>query len=209
MDVEALMHLTQESKPILTKEIIAFMSQIQDQRVILYLANFLSYKNKSIKLGAIQTLGKIGDEPTNKILLGFISDADEEVRTAAAEKLKFFHDRQLLKYIFNLVSDKAFIKKSLKEKRAFFDFLGRSQSEQACDFLRKILKKYSFFPFPKQKEACLRAVRALEMMATAAAKDILKEGAKKQRGKIREACLQALKNTAECDKPSSSEGTTT
>jgi len=209
IDAEALMHLTQESRPILTKEIIAFLSQIQDKRVLLYMAKFLSYKNKSIKLEAIQTLGKIGDEATNKILLGFVSDADEDVRIAAAEKLKFFHDRQLLEHIFNLFSDKAFNKKSLKEKRAFFDFLNRSQSEQACDFLRKILKKYSLFPSPKQKEACLCAVRALEKMTIPAAKEVLKECARRRHGKIRKACLQALKNMAECDEPSSSEEKTT
>lgn len=201
-DAGALIGLTQESKPVLTKEIISFLSRSEDKRVIPFLANFQGYKNKSIKLEAIQTLGKIKDEAANKILLGFISDTDAEVRTAAAEKLKSSREKQLLDHILSVVSAKAFKKKSIKEKRAFFDFLGRSRSEEACVHLWNILKKSSFFQSPKRKETCFCAVRALEIMATPTAKDILEKGALRRRGKIREACLQALKNMAKGDKTS-------
>jgi len=204
-DAGALMLLTQESKPTLAREIIAFLSHSEDRRVIPFLASFLGYKNKEIKLEAIQSLGKIENEKANKILLGFIADADEDVRTAAAENLKFFKDRQILDQIIALVSAKAFPKKSSKEKKAFYDFLGKSRSEEACVYLRKILRKSPFSPSFKQKEACLCAVRALEIMASPAAKEALKEGAQRRRGKIRKACLQALEKMTGENEPSPSE----
>jgi hypothetical protein len=207
IDVEALLRLTQESKPVLAKEIIASLGQSKDKRIIPYLANFISYKNKAIKLEAIRTLGKLENEAAAKILLGFLSDADEDVRTAAAENLKFCEDRQTLEQIFALVSDKSFNKRSALEKKAFFDLLGRTRTAESCAYLRKTLRRPSVFLDSQKKAACLNAVRALEMMATASAREALTECARRRRGKIRKACLEALAKMAEPAGPSSPQET--
>ena len=206
IDVEALLRLTQESKPGLTKEIIASLGQRKDKRIIPYLANFLSYKNKTIKMEAIRTLGKLENEAASKILLGFLSDEDEDVRTAAVENLKFCEDRQTLEQIFALVSEKVFNKRSAQEKKSFFDLLGRTRTAESCAFLRKILTKPSVILDSKKKSACLNAVRALEQMATSSAREALEECARRRRGKIRKACLEALAKMAECAGPSSPQG---
>jgi HEAT repeat protein len=207
IDVESLLRLTQESKPGLTKEIIASIGQSKDKRIIPYLANFLSYKNKAIKLEAIRALGKLENEAAAKILLGFISDGDEEVRTAAAENLKFCEDRQTLEQIFALVSEKVFNKRSAQEKKSFFDLLGRTRTAESCAFLRNTLTKPFVILDSKKKSACLDAVRALELMATPSAIEALKECARRRRGKIRKASLEALAKIAECAGPSSPQGT--
>jgi HEAT repeat protein len=190
-DSGAVMGLAQESRPGLTKEIIGLLSRSRDKRIVSYLAGFLRYRNKVIKLEAVKALGKIDDETVGKILIGFLSDEDEEVRTAAARALKTVQ-KAVLDHLLIVAWDKAFKKKTRTEREAIYQALARSSSADACDFLRKRLKKTFLFPSRKKTEMALLAASALGKMAIPAAEEVLKDGAKSRSKKVREACLRAL-----------------
>ena len=196
-DLQKLIDLVQESRPALSQEIIGLLCENEDKRIVTFLANIVSYKNTSVKLAAIRALGRIQDEAADKVLLGFLGDPNEQVRASALDNMKKTVDKQVLSRVMEAITAKSFAKKSDREKKALFDFLGRSDSEEACAFLREILRKVPFLPNPKHTELCLYSIAALERMRLAASKGVLKEGAKRRNLKIRNACLKALQAKAE------------
>jgi hypothetical protein len=196
-DIQRLGTLIQESRPTLSQEIIRLLRESQDRQVVSFLAKVVSYKNPIIKLAAIRALGKITDEAANKLLLGFLPDPDEDVRVTALENLKQTEDRPFISHITAMIGEKSFAKKSAREKNAFFDFLARSDSEEACAFLAGILRKVPFLPNPKHTELCLLSVSALAGMKRPVSLDILKEGSKRRNLKIRTACFKALRSRSE------------
>jgi HEAT repeat protein len=193
-DLHELTGLVQESRPALSQEIIRILSESKDSRIVTFLANIVSYNNTSVKLAAIRALGQVQNEAANKVLLGFLADPNEEVRTSALDNMKEAADKQVLSHVIEAIEDKTFRRKSDREKKALFDILGRSDSEEACGFLREILTKVPFLPNPKHTELCLYSVDALEKMRLATSKEVLKEGAQRRHRKIRSACLKALES---------------
>jgi HEAT repeat protein len=196
-DLQELTGLVQESRPALSQEIIRILSESKDSRIVTFLANIVSYNNTSVKLAAIRALGQVQNEAANKVLLGFLADPNEEVRTSALDNMKEAPDKQVLSHVIEAIKDKTFRRKSDREKKALFDILGRSDSEEACGFLREILTKVPFLPNPKHTELCLYSVDALEKMRPATSKEVLKEGAQRRHRKIRSACLKALQSKSE------------
>jgi HEAT repeat protein len=157
----------------------------------------VAYKNTPVKLTAIRALGRIQDEAANKVLLGFLADPNEEVRTTALDNIKKAADRQVLSHVIEAISDKDFFKKSDREKKSLFDVLGRSDGEDACLFLGAILTRVPFLPNPKHTELCLHSIGALEQMRLTASTEVLKKGAKRRHLKIRNASLKAIQSKSE------------
>jgi hypothetical protein len=196
-DLPKLIALVQESRPMLSQEIIRLLSQSGDSRIVTFLANTVAYKSVPVKLAAIQALGQIQGEAADKVLLGFLSDGNEEVRVRALQNMKKAADRQVISHIIEAVRDKGFVKKSAREKKALFGVLGRTDSEEACSFLREILAKVPFLPNPKHTELCLHSIAALEEMNIPNSLEALKKGAKRRHQKIRSACLRAIQSKSQ------------
>ena len=196
-DLHELMALVQESRPMLSQEIIRLLSESGDIRIVTFLANIVAYKNVPVKLAAIQALGRIQEDAAHKVLLGFLADENEEVRVRALENMKKVADRQVLSHIIEAIRDKSFARKSDREKKSLFGVLGRSDSEEACSFLGGILGKVPFLPNPKHTELCLYSIGALKEMSLANSKEALKKGAKRRHHKIRSACLKAIQSKSE------------
>lgn len=196
-DLNELMALVQESRPALSQEIIRLLGETGDLRIVSFLANIVAYKNTPVKLTAIRALGRIQDEAANKVLLGFLADPNEEVRTTALDNIKKAADRQVLSHVIEAISDKDFFKKSDREKKSLFDVLGRSDGEDACLFLGAILTRVPFLPNPKHTELCLHSIGALEQMRLTASTEVLKKGAKRRHLKIRNASLKAIQSKSE------------
>lgn len=195
-DLSALMNIVQDSKPNLTKEIIAIVRRNRDKKAVHFLASFLSYKNPSLRMAAVNALGSSLEESAGKILVGFLSDEDENVRIRAAANLNLFKDTTLTGHILEIVSSKNFKKKSTEEKKILIECLAKSQTEEAFAHLRSLLNRSSLFPRKKQEELRLHAAGALEMVATPQAVEALREGARSRNKKIKQACLQALEKLA-------------
>jgi HEAT repeat protein len=191
-DLHELMDLVQDSRPSLSQEIIGFLGESGDKRTLTFLANIVSYKNAAVKLAAIRALGRLQDQAAGKVLLGFLADPDEEVRAGALDNMKGVSDKQILSHIFEAIAGKSFAGSSEREKRALFGALSRSESQEACAFLRRILTTATFLPSSKKTELSLYSLTALEQMGISQAADALREGAKRRHGKIRRACLKAL-----------------
>ena len=80
-----------------------------------------------------------------------------------------------------------------REKKALFNVISRSDSDEACEFFAGILGKVPFFPKPRHTEISLYAVSALAEMRHPRSLELLRKGAKRRNLKIRKACLEALR----------------
>jgi HEAT repeat protein len=206
-DLHELMRLVQDSRPALSQEIIGLLGESEDKRILSHLANIVSFKNTAVKLAAIRALGRRPEPAADRVLLGFLADPDEEVRLGALDNMKMVADRQVLSHVFGVIAAKDFAGKSDREKKALFEAIGRSDSEEACAFLRRILTRAPFLLSPKHVELCLYSVSALSRMALSSAREALREGAKRRRRKVRRACLQALQAKAAEIPPTFTRGT--
>lgn len=192
-DIPALVYLAKDSRVSLSKEVIAILGKIGGKEVTHHLENFVDHSNKTIKLETIQSLKKIADEASNKILVKFLHDEEEEVRAMAALSLKYFGDNEISGTVVQLAKNKDFNKRSRVEKKALLNFLAKTKNSEICSLLQSHLKKWSILSRAKQNETRLCAVSALEAMATPGAVEALKGGAKLRNKKIRGACNLSLR----------------
>lgn len=191
-DLGTLTALANDSRPDLSGEIIRFIAASRDPKAPQYLAAFLGFQNRGIKLEAVHALGRFEDVMAHKILAGFLKDPDEELRVQAALRLKYLGDRPRLLAIIAEASSNAFRRRSAAEKQAIFDFLGRTRLDEAFQFLKATLERRSLFPSPAEIATRLCAVGGLEHMATPAALETLRRGSRARQKRVREACSEAL-----------------
>ncbi|HEX2695319.1 MAG TPA: HEAT repeat domain-containing protein, partial [Acidobacteriota bacterium] len=191
-DLGTLTTLANDSRPDLSGEIIRHIAGSRDPKAPQYLAAFLGFQHQGIKLEAIHALGRFEDAMANKILAGFLKDADEELRVQAALRLKYLGDKPRLLAIILEASERSFRKRSDAEKQAIFDFLGRTRTDEAFAFLKGTLERRILFSSPADIATRLFAVRGLEKMATPAALDALRRGSRSRLKKLREECAAAL-----------------
>lgn len=196
-DPGLIVRLANESRPALSREIIRILIGFPEDRGIAHLSAFLMFKNRDLKLEVIHALGSRKDEMSNKILMGFLSDPDEELRIQAAMKLNPTEEKTRIVHVIREASDPGFRKKSLKEKQAILSFLGRTRSAEALAFLTACLARTTLFPSSRNQEMRLAAVAGLESMGTAEAEAALEEGTRTRGRKVREACALALARAAQ------------
>ncbi len=186
-----LADLAQDSKPILTKEIIRILGRLPARKAISFLAGFVRSKNRDIQLEAIHVLGEMAEETADKILLGFLTEDDEEIRIAAAQSLSSVH-HSTLEHLLALTKEKSFAKKKLAEIKAIFSALAKSNSGEACMALKTYLPFRSFWVRSRKMEIALLAAGALSAMSAPLAKEVLEEGLLARSKKIQRTCRQAL-----------------
>lgn len=192
-DFLALMELAREDRISLTKEIISVLGSAEDKRMILLLANFLSYRNASIKRAAIESLGKVEDPSASKILIRFMADKNEKIRILAAKNFRVYEDESLLEALIQMVQDKSFMKKSLEEKQPIMDVLAKSRMDKPYELLQHMISKVGFLSRSKHVESSFCAIKALEKEGAPEAVNILKRATKSHKKRVRVASRSALK----------------
>jgi len=194
-DFTTLIDVVQQERASLSAEVIDILSTIEDRKAIQLMANFIPFRNKSIKIKAIEYLGRSRDVTASKILIGFLSDNDEGLRVLAAKNIHHL-DSSVLRSLLSVVEDKKFQLKSRKEKQAVIDLLTLSQDKKAYKVLEQMLKRPGLLFSSKRIESGLCAAQALEKTGAPEAISILEKGIRVRNKKIRQACRQSLTRTS-------------
>jgi hypothetical protein len=197
-----LLQLATSSRPTLTKEVIAALGSHPDRRVVLLLAAFKGAWDNSIKQEAIRVLGRSTDAGAIRILGDFMKDPDEDIRVFAANCIMTMNDKALSEYIKSVVQSKMFYKKSLAERQAYLDLLGRQLNWESYDVLRDLLRQRTGLVNRKRRlETRLAVVQTLARTGGSLAREVLEEGCQMRGLKVRHACRQALKNLPRPSQP--------
>jgi hypothetical protein len=179
-----------EQKPQLTTALIEIMQQQPAHKIIPFFSAFLTMSSKDLKLKAIEALASFNDELANKLLMALMNDKDQEVRLKATTSLKFLGDASHLGQLMTEISTARFKARSFEEKKALFEFLGRTKSQEAFNFLKKIFLKKSWRPGTTELRLC--AVAGLEKMGSNEALALLRRGEHFFNRQVREASAEAL-----------------
>jgi len=198
-----LVALANDSKPALTKIIIAILSRLDTKKALHHFAQFTNFKSPAIKLEAAHALGKFPTETANKILLGFLNDDDSRVRLEAATRLHVLPERDQadIENLLHLASSKAFDKKDKEEKSALLFFLIRNQTHEVIRFFGTLLKKSGLFMSAAQVETRVCAIEALEKAKSHSAIGILQKVARSGNKRIRQASQAALNRISGSTQP--------
>jgi hypothetical protein len=196
-DPRGLAALASDERPQLSRAVIGLLGQYPDNKGLPHFSVFVGLKTKEIKLEAIRALGQFRDEMANRILHGFFNDKDEDVRIQAALKLNPVEEKSKIQQLIREAEGRHFQDKSLKEKQAILSFLGRTQTEEAQTFLRKIFSKRGFWMSAKARDMKLSAVAGLEALGTEEAAKFLEKGAQSRNKALQESCSRALARLAQ------------
>jgi hypothetical protein len=191
-DPGRLASLASDERPLLSKAIVGFLGPDFGERGLPHFAVFLRFRTKDLKLEAIHALGRARGELSDKILMGFLNDPDEDIRIEAVSRLDPMEQKSRIRHLVEEARARGFRAKSLKEKQAVFSYLGRTRSEEALEFLRKTLGKRRFWMSRRTREIKLAAVAGLESMRTSAAIGVLEGGSRTRNRTVRNACSLAL-----------------
>jgi HEAT repeat protein len=191
-DLNLVVRLAGDARPALSLEIIGLLSDLPEEKGIPAMSVFLGFRNRDIKVEAIQALGRRPGEKSSRILLGFFDDPDEVIRIQAALHLKQVEEKSRILHVIKKASTPEFRKKSFKEKQAVLSFLGRTRTPDALSFLSAALKRKTLWPSKRRLEMRLAAVSGLESMGTAEARATLEAGRRAFGKKVRKSCAEAL-----------------
>lgn len=179
-----------DQKPALTAAVIELMKELSGPKIISQFSNFLTLADAGLKIKAIEALDTFQDEMANRILLGFMNDRDPEVRLKATSSLKYLGDAGRLSQLIKEAGSRAFRQKPFEERKALFEFLGRSRNPEAFNFLRRMYLKKSWLPSATELRLC--ALAGLEANRSPEAVELLRRGEKFLNRRVREASSQAL-----------------
>ena len=194
---ETLARLVDDNKTNLSKEVISILSSIREKRSIQSFAVFIPSKNKTIKSEAIKSLGKFKDTTSNKLLLGFLNDSDENIRILAARNIPIIKDDSIIEHVIQMAKHKGFKDKNEKEIESILEILARSKTEKAYEGLKKIIGKLSFFSGSKNTMIGLCAIESLKAVDNLESREILKKGSRSKNKKIKEASDSALQQPSQ------------
>jgi hypothetical protein len=197
-----LLQLATSSRPALTKEVIAALGSHPDKRVVLLLAAFKGAWDSSIKQEAIRFLGKSTDPGAIRILSDFMKDPDEDIRVFTANSIMTLNDKVLGDHVKSTVLNKNFYKKSLAERQAYLDLLGRQLNWEAYDVLRDILRQRSGLVNRRRRlDTRLAVVQTLARTGGSRAREVLQDGCHMRGLAVRRACRIALESLPRLTEP--------
>ncbi len=194
-NVDILAHQLRDGKPVITREIIALLGRHPGQRALTCLAALSTYTNEEVKLAAVGTLGSSCEPLSQRILLAFVQDENDDVGTAAAEQLRWPGKEEVLKRIIKITQSRQFLLFGPKRRIAILSSLARSRDPEALGAVRRAMEKSGLFTRERRLQTRLCAVEALSRARNAEALDILKQGLKSSNRRVSEACRRALETS--------------
>jgi len=191
-----LIGLAGDERPLLSKDIIGLLRKEKGKKALSHFTQFLRFRNKEIKLAAVEALGDFTDELANHVLMGFLEDGDEDVRIQAALRLNPVEEQSRIRRLIRETRSKAFRGKSAREITVILNYLGRTKTPEATAFLKKTLLKKAFLPSAHNLAMRLGSVAGMESLGTEEAKKALESGTRTGKKAVREACALALARLA-------------
>jgi HEAT repeat protein len=195
-NIEILANQLQDGKPAITRQIIAMLGRNPSKKALSFLAILSTYTNKEVKLAAVDTLGSSSDSIAQRILLTFVQDSDEDVGAAAAGRLRWPGDEDILKRTIKMISARQFRWLEPKRKIAIMSFLVRTGAPEALEAVRRAMQKRGLFARADRQITRLCAVEALAGVGTPEALEIMRLGLKSSNKKISEASRSALEKAS-------------
>jgi len=195
-NMEQIVPFLGDRRWFLVRNVVYILGRIGKEQAIPTFQKALLHREMRVRREAVQALGFIGGPKAFPLLVKALQDGDVRIRCAAALNLGKVGRKNSLPHLMQMIQSKEFHKKDSAEKKAFFDAVGISESNEAIPILQRLLMKKVWFRRKRMDEIRKGAAGALALIGSREAKSVLELGLKSKNASIRRACLQASKRTA-------------
>jgi hypothetical protein len=125
----------------LVLNVIRILGKIGQDECVHQLTQVTRHENAKVRNEALHALSLFDNEYANALLPGFLNDQEMHVRINASRILAEKLEADALPHLEPIIRSGEFIRRDLKEKRAFLENLGRIQEPDSVRILEEILHR--------------------------------------------------------------------
>lgn len=190
-DVDPLLARLGDSRWYVIRNVVYVLGRIAHHGVERALDRALHHEDVRVRKEAVRALGNIESPTARAFLVSAFRDADAGVRMQAATTLAERRDDRSAQSILGTIQAPEFARRDLKERKAFYEALGRSGSDTLVPRLEPLLTQGNLFKRGDEDER-YHAALALAWLGTPKAIAILDREMKNKRDAVRGAVEKAL-----------------
>jgi HEAT repeat protein len=187
-----VLHGLSDRRPRYVKNLLAILLKWNNPRFADAVEKLVRYPDIQVRKEVVRAIGIFRSNGNGVKLVGFLSDTEESVRFAALKLLMTGQYRAPYSAWSPLVSADTFMDRALSEKRAVFQAMRATSSDEVIPFFESLITERSWTNRKKKEELGALAAEALGKLATPAALTALELGQKKGSAPVRKACTAAL-----------------
>ncbi len=188
-----MMKLIGSSDPSVAIEAMRRAGELKTAAAVAPLSKVLHQKNVELRQAAAQTLSEIGSPGAMRLLETALDDDDRDVRISAVRALGLRGHRAALPRVEAVVRGKTVKGADLTEKMAYFEAYGTLAKDAGIPPLDKLLNKRSFWGRRATPELRACAARALGMIGSANALEVLRRAQRERDPMVRSSINRAMR----------------
>jgi hypothetical protein len=181
-----------DRRPRYVKNLLAILLKWNNPRFADAVEKLVRYPDIQVRKEVVRAIGIFRSNGNGVKLVGFLNDTEESVRFAALKLLMTGQYKAPYSVWSPLVSADIFMDRTLSEKRAVFQAMRATSSDEVIPFFESLITERSWTNRKKKEELGALAAEALGKLATPAALTVLELGQKKGSAPVRQACTAAL-----------------
>ena len=187
-----VLHGLSDRRPRYVKNLLAILLKWNNPRFADAIEKLVRYPDIQVRKEVVRAIGIFRPNGNGMKLVAFLNDAEESVRFAALKLLMTGQYKAPYSAWSPLVSADIFMDRTLSEKRAVFQAMRATSSDEVIPFFESLITEWSWTNRKKKEELAALAAEALGKLATPAALTALELGQKKGGAPVRQACTAAL-----------------
>ena len=181
-----------DRRPRYVKNLLAILLKWNNPRYADAVEKLVRYPDIQVRKEVVRAIGIFRPNGNGIKLIAFLNDTEESVRFAALKLLMTGQYTAPYSAWSPLVSADTFMDRTLSEKRAVFQAMRTTSSDEVIPFFESLMTERSWTNRKKKEELGALAAEALGKLATPAALTALAQGQKKGGASVRQACTAAL-----------------
>jgi HEAT repeat protein len=188
-----MMKLIGSSDVSVAVEAMRRAGELKTAAAVAPLSKVLQQPNVELRQAAAQTLSEIGSPGALRLLETALNDDDRDVRIAAVRAIGVRGHRAALPRVEAVVRGRTVKGADLTEKMAYFEAYGALARDAGIPPLDKLLNKRNFWGRRATPELRACAARALGMIGSASALEVLRSATRDRDPMVRSAINRAMR----------------
>jgi hypothetical protein len=181
-----------DRRPRYVKNLLAILLKWNNPRFADAVEKLVRYPDIQVRKEVVRAIGIFRPNGNGMKLIAFLSDSEESVRFAALKLLMTGQYKAPYSTWSPLVSADTFMDRTLGEKRAMFQAMRATSSDEVIPFFESLITERSWTNRKNKEELAAIAAETLGKLPTPAALTVLELGQKKGGAAVRQACTKAL-----------------
>ncbi len=188
----AVLALLENVNPVVTAGAVRLIGRMGMAEAAPRLASLMVHSAADVRLALVETAQLLREDVTTETLIGALTDAERDVRLAAARGLATLRHEKAAPVLKALVTGKDVRQTDLTEKIAIFESYGMLGGTDATGVLNELLNKKTFFGQREPSEIRASAARALGRSGLPGAQEALRAAQGDDDAVVRTAVRQAI-----------------